>query len=76
MAATDEHRNTSYNGYCAAPTPAEDAELTHVGKGSPGGEYLRRFWQPVALTSEVTDLPLKVHTFGEDLILLAHRRVD
>jgi hypothetical protein len=52
------------------------AELTHVEKGSPGCEYLRRLWQPVALTSEVTGLPLKVRMFGEDLILLALCRVD
>jgi len=61
---------------CARARAGGRAELTHVEKGSPGCEYLRRLWQPVALTSEVTDLPLKVHTFGEDLILLAHRRVD
>ena len=28
--------------------PAEDAELTHVVPGSPGGEYLRRFWHRIA----------------------------
>jgi hypothetical protein len=33
VAATDEHRNTPYDGYCAAPTPAADAERTHVEKG-------------------------------------------
>lgn len=69
MTATGEHRNTPYNGYYGAPTPPEDAELTHVEKGSAGGEYLRRYWQPIALASEVTDLPLKVRMFGEDLIL-------
>ena len=26
--------------------PKEDDELTHVGPGTPAGEYLRRFWQP------------------------------
>ncbi len=69
MPATEDHRNTPYNAYHSAPTPAEDAELTHVAKGSPGGEYLRRFWQPIALTAEVADLPLKVRMFGEDLVL-------
>ena len=28
----------------------EDAELTHVQKGSPCGEYLRHFWHPVLLS--------------------------
>ena len=58
-----------YGAYHNQPVPPEDAELTHVEKGSPGGEYLRRFWQPVAMTSELRDLPLKVRMFGEDLVL-------
>ena len=35
----------------------EDAELTHVQKGSPCGEYLRRFWHPILLCDELEDLP-------------------
>ena len=66
---SEDHRNTPYNGYFTAPTPPEDAELTHVEKGSPGGEYLRRYWQPIALSTELADLPLKIRMFGEDLIL-------
>ena len=30
---------------------------------------MRRFWHPVALTSQVKDVPLPVRRFGEDLIL-------
>ena len=26
--------------------------LTHTGPGTPGGELLRRYWQPVALSKE------------------------
>ena len=48
---------------------APDPELTEVGPGTPCGEYLRRFWQPIALTSMVTDLPLRIRRFGEDLVL-------
>lgn len=48
---------------------AEDVELTHVGPGTPGGEYLRRFWQPVELVSELGDLPLAIRMLGEDLVL-------
>ena len=32
-------------------TPEENEMLTRVGPGTPGGEYLRRFWHPVAATS-------------------------
>ena len=48
---------------------AENAELTHVGPGTPCGEYLRRFWQPVELSSELGELPLAVRILGEDLVL-------
>jgi nitrite reductase/ring-hydroxylating ferredoxin subunit len=60
---------TKYGAYFNQPIPSEDAELTHVEKGSAGGEYLRRFWHPVAMTSEVGDRPVVVRMFGEDLVL-------
>ena len=72
-----------HTGYEQTGLPVEHAELTHVMPGSPGGEYLRRFWHPVALESEVTDIPLPVRVLREDLILfrslggaygLLHRR--
>ncbi|MEC9345447.1 MAG: Rieske 2Fe-2S domain-containing protein [Pseudomonadota bacterium] len=48
---------------------APDDELTRVGPGQPCGEYLRRFWHPIALTSMVGELPLRVRRLGEDLVL-------
>jgi 5,5'-dehydrodivanillate O-demethylase oxygenase subunit len=49
----------------------ENAYLTHVGSGTPGGEYLRRYWHPVAMLPEVSEeVPTKhVRMLGEDLIL-------
>ena len=69
-------RDTSlgtYAGYERTGLPAEDAELTHVAPGSPAGEYLRRFWHPIALESEVTDIPLALRVLGEDLVLFRAR---
>ncbi len=40
--------------------PKEDVALTHVEAGSPMGELLRRYWQPVALSDELVDLPKRV----------------
>jgi nitrite reductase/ring-hydroxylating ferredoxin subunit len=57
-----------FGGYHHRDVPAEDAELTHVGPDTPGGEYLRRFWQPVCFSDELKDLPLRVRMFGEDLV--------
>jgi nitrite reductase/ring-hydroxylating ferredoxin subunit len=53
-----------------ATAPAEDARLTHVGPGTPAGELLRRYWQPVALSDELGDLPRRVRVLGEDLVLI------
>ena len=63
-----------YGGYLAREIPPEDAELTHVGPGTPCGEYMRRFWQPVALSSELRDVPLRVRVLGEDLVLFRDGR--
>jgi phenylpropionate dioxygenase-like ring-hydroxylating dioxygenase large terminal subunit len=43
--------------------------LIGVGKGTPAGEYLRRYWQPVGLSSEVTTRPQLVKILGEELVL-------
>ena len=58
-----------YRGHAQATRPAEDPVLTHVGPGTPCGEYWRRFWFPVAMVEEVTELPLGLRILGEDLVL-------
>jgi nitrite reductase/ring-hydroxylating ferredoxin subunit len=63
----------AYSGYGRTAVPAENAELTHVGPGTPGGEYLRRFWQPVAMAAELTDVPLPIRILGEDLVVFRDR---
>ena len=62
-----------YGRYYQREVPPEDAELTHVGPGTPCGEYLRRFWQPVAMSSELKSLPGAVRILGEDLVLFRDR---
>ena len=68
MTARAPFLKTRYSGYFHRGVPAEDAELTHVGPGTPGGEYLRRFWQPVCFSDDLGELPLRVRMFGEDLV--------
>jgi nitrite reductase/ring-hydroxylating ferredoxin subunit len=58
-----------YDGYHRRFVPAPDPELTRVGPGTPAGEYLRRFWQPVAFARELTGAPLRVRVLGEDLVV-------
>ena len=60
--------NTAYRAYHHRERPEEDAELTHVGPGTPCGEYLRRFWQPIITSEELQDLPRRLRIMGEDLV--------
>ena len=42
--------------------------LTQVGPGTPCGEYMRRFWQPVLAAHNFTGRPKEVRILGEDLL--------
>jgi phenylpropionate dioxygenase-like ring-hydroxylating dioxygenase large terminal subunit len=65
--------NTAYSAYHHRERPAEDIELTQIGPGTPCGEYLRRFWQPVVLSQELGDLPRRLRILGEDLVAFRDR---
>jgi phenylpropionate dioxygenase-like ring-hydroxylating dioxygenase large terminal subunit len=62
-----------FDGYARRDTPPPDPELTPVGPGTPAGEYLRRFWQPVAFARDLTETPLRVRILGEDLVVFRDR---
>ncbi|HCH35837.1 MAG TPA: aromatic ring-hydroxylating dioxygenase subunit alpha, partial [Dehalococcoidia bacterium] len=72
-------------------TQEQNELLTQVGKGTPMGELLRRYWHPIAAAAELNEKPTKpVRLLGEDLVLYKdksgeiglidrfcpHRRVD
>ena len=63
-------------GYAMKPSTTR-TELTSVGRGTPMGELLRRYWHPVGLVADATDIPRKVRVLGEDLVLFRdkHARV-
>jgi phenylpropionate dioxygenase-like ring-hydroxylating dioxygenase large terminal subunit len=46
-----------------------NAILTEVGPGKPMGELMRRYWQPVLASRNVTTRPREVRILGEDLIV-------
>jgi len=70
----------------------ENDLITRTGSGTPGGNLLRRYWQPVALAEELpaNGAPLPLRIMGEDLVLFrddqgqlgliglhcSHRRAD
>ena len=52
-------------------TQEQNDLLTQTGPGTPGGDLLRRYWQPAALAEELPPggAPLPVRILGEDLVL-------
>src|SRR5512134_3509544 len=52
-------------------TREENELLTQTGPGTPCGEMMRRYWQPVGLSEElpVGGAPLSVRILGEELVL-------
>ena len=49
----------------------ENERLTRTGRGTPGGELLRRYWQPLCPSGEITaERPKKrIKVMGEDLLV-------
>src|SRR5436309_16070889 len=52
-------------------TVEENERLTRVGRGTPAGEMLRRYWWPIGLSDDVTAKapPQRVRLLSEDLVL-------
>jgi len=51
-------------------TKEQNERLTRVGPGTPGGELLRRYWQPFAVVADLMERKTKkVRVLGEDLAL-------
>jgi len=74
MSNPPQHKLRADGGAYGRPPAHPDYELTHVGPGTPCGELMRRYWQPVALSSEVTHRPANVRILGEDLILFRDKK--
>jgi phenylpropionate dioxygenase-like ring-hydroxylating dioxygenase large terminal subunit len=61
-------RKMPYGGYFQRDVPPPDAEITSTDPGTPMGEFMRRFWQPVCLSEELGDLVKPIRIMGEDLV--------
>ena len=57
-------------------TQEQNDLLTRTGPGTPGGELLRRYWQPAALSEELPPggAPLPIRLLSEDLVLFRDER--
>ncbi|HEY0725781.1 MAG TPA: Rieske 2Fe-2S domain-containing protein [Pyrinomonadaceae bacterium] len=52
-----------------AKSRASFADLPHVGRGTPAGEWFRRYWLAVGTTRDLRDIPQAVKVLDEDLVL-------
>ena len=59
----------NFKGYKQSTVPKIDEILARIDPSTPCGEYLRRYWHPVALTSEVSEVPKEIRILGEDLVI-------
>ena len=55
-------------------TPVPDYELTCVEPGSPMGELMRRYWQPVCTSDELRDLPRKEKLLCEEIVVFRDKK--
>ena len=65
---TNATQSTRYTGYQKRQRPAPDLELTATDGGTPMGELMRRYWQPVCLSAELTQVPKAIRIMGENLV--------
>jgi nitrite reductase/ring-hydroxylating ferredoxin subunit len=62
-------RPIKFGGY-HLPKDRPVEELTaRVGPGTACGEYLRRFWHPIVLSSQLGKRPMAIRILGEDLVV-------
>jgi nitrite reductase/ring-hydroxylating ferredoxin subunit len=64
-----------YRGYDVVYSE-RPSEFTEVGKGTPVGEYLRRFWQPVALSKDIESGQRLIKVLGEELVVFRDHSGD
>ncbi len=58
----------------ARPAHSSDEELTRVGPGTPCGEFMRRYWHPIAQSADLSATPKNLRILGEDLIMFRDGR--
>ena len=73
MSRPSRFLNVPYGAWHAREVPPPDPLLTRTDPGTPCGEYLRRFWQPVAFARDLGDVPRRIRIMGEDLVVFRDR---
>lgn len=60
---------SKYLGYKLRRKNLTEELITNSDYGSPLGEYLRSFWQPVSLSVDVNRVPKKIKIMNEELVI-------
>src|SRR5258707_8696083 len=71
--ARREWRNAMKSAY-GRQSLAPDYELTCVEPGSPMGELMRRYWQPVCTSDELRELPRKEKLLCEEIVVFRDQK--
>ncbi len=59
-----------YGGYAIRQSPDPDFDFLEVAPATPTGEYLRRFWHPVAMSEQLDRVnPMAIRILCEDLVI-------
>jgi phenylpropionate dioxygenase-like ring-hydroxylating dioxygenase large terminal subunit len=66
--------NGGSGGAYGRPPQHHNPIWTEVGPGTPCGEFMRRYWHPVAVAEKVTTTPQKLRILGEDLVIFRDRK--
>src|SRR5262245_53619304 len=74
MATRPPFLTKRFGAYYHRDVPEEDSALTHIGPGTPCGEYFRRFWQPICFSDDLRDVPRRVTILGEALVVFRDLR--
>ena len=69
----DRHNFQPFCGYHQSEDGQPNEILTQTGPRTLCGEYLRRYWHPFYIASELTEHPKRIKLLGEELILFKDR---
>ncbi len=69
----DPKNFSAYCGYHQTGDGEPLHELTQTDPGTPCGEYLRRYWHPIHIASELGDKPKLIKVLGEELVLFCDK---
>lgn len=65
----DKYNVSPYCGYHQTWQGEADQILSQTGANTSMGELIRRYWHPVAITSEIGTTPKLIRILGEELVL-------